>query len=153
MTPSQQAAPVQVHQLTVEYVSPAETVVACDHVDLVVAAGELVWIRGASGSGKSTLLSAVSGVIDATSGFVQVLGERVTGRSHADRARLRLTQIGVVHQDPLLVEEFSAIENVMLPLEANSWSRAEALPHAQKQLKLVGLEGLEDRRPASLSGG
>jgi ABC-type lipoprotein export system ATPase subunit len=131
----------------------AQTVWACRDVDLSVALGEVVVIEGPSGAGKSTLLMVAAGLIEADAGRVVVEGQGVTGRSERGRAGVRLESLGVVHQEYLLVEEFDATENVMLPLEARRWPADAARQEAARCLDLVGLDGLGARRPHQLSGG
>jgi putative ABC transport system ATP-binding protein len=135
------------------YVDGTESVWACRMVDLSLGEGELVLVRGPSGAGKSTLLLAAAGLVEVDSGVVVVDGTRVTDASEAERARLRLERVGVVFQDYLLVEEYSAEENVLLPLEARGWAARRARDEARQWLDAVGLDGLARRRPAELSGG
>ncbi len=135
------------------YRSAAETVWAARDVDFTARAGEFVCVYGASGSGKSTLLNLLAGLDLADSGEVRVGGVDVTAADEAQRASLRLRTVGVVFQEHNLIEEFTAAENVALPLEAAGLSVAEARGQALDQLSRVGLAGLEDRFPWQLSGG
>jgi len=110
-------------------------------------------IYGASGSGKSTLINLLAGLDDADSGVVEVGSAVVTSLDEDERAKLRLHQIGVVFQDHRLIEEFTARENVALPVMARGWSEAEAMKHALEQLRRVSLGDVADRFPDQLSGG
>jgi putative ABC transport system ATP-binding protein len=122
-------------------------------VDFTARAGEFVCVYGASGSGKSTLLNLLAGLDLADSGEIRVGGVDVSTADEAQRASLRLRTVGVVFQEHNLIEEFTAAENVALPLEAAGLSVAEARGQALDQLSRVGLAGLEDRFPWQMSGG
>jgi putative ABC transport system ATP-binding protein len=135
------------------YTSEAEAIWAARAVDLVACAGEFVCIFGASGSGKSTLLNLLAGLDLPDSGTIRVGGADVSALDESGRARLRLKTVGVVFQDHNLLEEFTAAENVALPLEACGADAREAAAEAASQLTRVGLSGLEARYPHQLSGG
>lgn len=122
-------------------------------MDFVANPGEFVCVFGASGSGKSTLLNLLAGLDLPDSGEIQVGGYDVGRLDESGRARLRLRTVGVVFQDHNLLEEFTAVENVALPLEAAGMSPAAAETAARQQLARVGLDGLESRFPHQLSGG
>lgn len=146
-------AAIRVRGATKEYASEAETVWAARDVDLVANPGEFVCVFGASGSGKSTLVNLLAGLDLPDSGEIQVGGYDVGRLDESGRARLRLRTVGVVFQDHNLLEEFTAVENVALPLEAAGTSPAAAETAARQQLARVGLDGLESRFPHQLSGG
>lgn len=135
------------------FVSGVENILAVDRVDLGVLAGEFICIHGASGSGKSTLLSLLSGLDDPDEGEVVLDGQSVRQLDTSRRAMLRLTTVGMVFQQHALIEEFTALENVALPLEAVGVSVADAAAEAREQLGRVGIEDLSDRLPADMSGG
>jgi ABC-type lipoprotein export system ATPase subunit len=136
------------------YRSPVEVVWAAREVDLSIpAGGRLVCVYGASGSGKSTLLRLISGLDQPESGQIFVDGHDLGELSTDDRAGLRRTVLGVIFQEPNLIEEFTAVENVALPLEASGVDTSQALAQAGIALKVVGLAGLEHRFPRQLSGG
>jgi ABC-type lipoprotein export system ATPase subunit len=139
--------------VTRSFRSPVEVVHAVRDADLVIEQGTMVGLYGASGSGKSTLVNLIAGIDVPTSGAVTVLGSNVGRMDESARARFRLAHIGVVFQDDNLIEEFTATENVMLPLEASGWGEARARPAARDALDRVGLVDLGHRRPAELSGG
>jgi ABC-type lipoprotein export system ATPase subunit len=153
LTDAVDAALVQTQAVCKAYRSEVETVWAARDVDFVARSGEFVCIYGASGSGKSTLLNLLAGLDLADSGEIQVGGVELGGAGHKHRADLRLRTVGVVFQDHNLIQEFTAAENVALPLEAIGLSAAEARSEAVKQLARVGLAGLEDRFPWQMSGG
>ncbi len=115
--------------------------------------GEFACVYGASGSGKTTLLNIIAGIDTPDSGEVFVAGQMLSGRSENDRADIRLHNIGVVFQSNNLLPEFTARENVTLPLLVRGLTRAEADAAAQAALTSVGLADLGDRLPARLSGG
>jgi putative ABC transport system ATP-binding protein len=144
---------LRVESMSKTYHDGSETVWACRDVDLTVSTGELVWLRGVSGAGKSTLLTASAGLVTIDSGAITVGDSLYSNTSEKARAALRLTHVGIVFQDFLLIEEFTAEENVMLPLEATGWSTARARAEAKTWLDIVGLGTMLGRRPAQLSGG
>ena len=122
-------------------------------VDASVARGELVAVVGASGSGKSTLLHLLGGLDRPTGGEV-VLDGVAFGTLDADGlAALRARKLGFVFQFHHLLREFSALENVMMPLRILGWEPARASSRAQEVLAAVGLAGRMTHRPAALSGG
>jgi lipoprotein-releasing system ATP-binding protein len=122
-------------------------------VNLAVRKGEMVSIVGESGAGKSTLLH-VLGALDApTKGYVVIGGEPVQGRSEEDLAALRNRTVGFVFQFHHLLREFTALENVMMPLRIGGTPEAEARARAEELLARVGLSGRMSHRPGQLSGG
>jgi putative ABC transport system ATP-binding protein len=139
--------------VTRSFVSKAETVWAVRDVSLTARPGELVLVSGASGSGKSTLVNLIAGLDRPDCGRITVAGIDVTALDEAGRTRLRLEQVGVVFQEHRLIDEFTAAENVALPLQARGVPAVEALREAAGLLARVGLAGLERRRPYQLSGG
>jgi putative ABC transport system ATP-binding protein len=134
-------------------VSPAETVRAVDGVDFEAGSGEFVCLFGHSGSGKTTLLRLIAGLDLPTSGEVVVAGLDLRTIPAEDRIALRREQVGVIHQSHMLIEEFTAAENVALPLEARGIRTEPALLEAEALLISVGLDGYGARYPAELSGG
>ncbi len=144
---------LRAENITKTYRDGVETVWACREVNLEIFPGELVWLRGVSGGGKSTLLMALAGLVGVDEGSIYLGNSLYSNASAKARARMRLTEVGIVFQDFLLLEEFTAAENVMLPLEAMGTSPAEAPAEAARWLEVVGLAQLNDRRPAQLSGG
>ena len=122
-------------------------------VSIAIACGEMVAVVGASGSGKSTLLHAL-GLLDLpSSGSITVSGQATDGLSEAQRSRLRNHALGFVYQFHHLLPEFSALDNVAMPLIVRRESRDQARIEAQKVLELVGLQARVQHFPGQLSGG
>ena len=122
-------------------------------VDLTVSAGETLAIVGQSGSGKSTLLHLLGGLDAPTTGSGRLMGQDFSGLSPAAQGALRNTHLGFVYQFHHLLPEFSALENVAMPLWIRRQSREEAARVAERMLGQVGLASRVHHRPAELSGG
>lgn len=122
-------------------------------VDMAVQPGEVVAIVGTSGSGKSTLLHLLGALDDPTAGEIRVDGESYAHLSAGQRDRLRNEKLGFVFQFHHLLREFSALENVMMPLLIAGWTESRARSRAEEILAEVGLAGRMTHRPAALSGG
>jgi lipoprotein-releasing system ATP-binding protein len=120
---------------------------------LSVSEGETVAIIGPSGAGKSTLLHLLGGLDVPTAGEVLVAGQRMSDLSDAQRGRLRNVALGFVYQFHHLLPEFTALENVMLPVLLNGTPVADAASRARALLESVGLGHRLEHKPGELSGG
>lgn len=118
-----------------------------------VSAGETVAIMGASGSGKSTLLHLLGGLDTPNVGEIIIQGQKLSTLSEKKRGNLRNQHLGFVYQFHHLLPEFSALENVMMPLLIGKMNKATAKIHATEILQQVGLSDRLTHRPAQLSGG
>jgi lipoprotein-releasing system ATP-binding protein len=122
-------------------------------VDFDVAPGEQVAIVGASGVGKSTLLQILGGLDDPTEGRVEVAGNDMGRASEKERGRIRNRHLGFIYQFHHLLPEFSAVENVALPLMIAGRSTSDAQREASDLLERVGLGQRLGHKPGELSGG
>jgi NitT/TauT family transport system ATP-binding protein len=119
-------------------------VIAVDHMSFTVAPGEFLAVIGPSGCGKSTLFNIIGGLIDSYEGRITVAGETVSGPHAA---------IGMVFQEESTFPWRTVIENVAFPLEVTGVPKRERRERARHFIKLVGLDGFENRYPSELSGG
>ncbi len=122
-------------------------------VDLEVRRGEMVAVVGASGAGKSTLLHVLGALDRPTKGEVWIDGVAIEGRSDEELATLRNRKVGFVFQFHHLLREFSALENVMMPLRIGGIREVDARARAAALLERVGLGPRMDHHPSQLSGG
>jgi len=144
---------MRVEDLRKEYASPAGKLVLFEHLDFSVAEGEMVAIVGESGAGKSTLLHIMAALDTATSGRVYC-GTKLLNNLTADEAAdFRNKELGYVWQAHYLLPEFTAAENVAMPLLARGEKKQAALRAAREWLHEVGLAHREEHRAGELSGG
>jgi lipoprotein-releasing system ATP-binding protein len=122
-------------------------------LDLAVQSGETVAILGASGAGKSTLLHLLGGLDTPTAGEVFVAGQKMSSLSDAARGALRNKSLGFVYQFHHLLPEFTALENVMLPVLLSGAAVSDASKQARALLEAVGLGHRLEHKPGELSGG
>ncbi len=145
--------PLVAEGLSKTFVQGEQRLTVLRRIDLTVAAGEWVGIVGRSGAGKSTLLHVLAGLSDPDGGSVTVMGQALTGASAARRARIRNSRMGFVYQFHHLLPEFSALENVAVPLLLGGARFAPAAARARQLLADVGLAERLEHRPHQLSGG
>ena len=144
---------ISASKLTKKYGQGIAAVEVLKSVDLMVAPSEKVAIVGASGSGQSTLLHVLGGLDTPSSGKVVLMGEDLKNLSPAQLDQLRNRHLGFIYQFHHLLDEFSATENVALPLRIRGLGVDEAMERASKMLGLVGLGARELHTPGELSGG
>jgi putative ABC transport system ATP-binding protein len=129
------------------------TIRALDHVTLEIAQGSFICLSGPSGSGKTTLLNMIGGLDELDSGEISINGQRVDLLDKGSLADLRLHHIGFVFQSYNLIPVLSASENVEFVMQMQGVPASIRKQKSLAILKEVGLEGMENRRPAQLSGG
>jgi lipoprotein-releasing system ATP-binding protein len=145
---------VEAHDLVKSYRGGDNSLITVlDGVTLKVARGEMVAVIGSSGAGKSTLLHMLGALDRPTKGYVVLNGVAVHGLPDDQLAALRNQHVGFVFQFHHLLREFSALENVMMPLRIAQWDIRKARSRAEELLARVGLTGRMHHRPSELSGG
>jgi lipoprotein-releasing system ATP-binding protein len=144
---------LRAHEVRRSFREGSSTLEVLRGVDVSVTAGERVAIIGASGSGKTTLLQILGGLDRPDSGVVQVLDQDIHALSETARGALRNRAIGFVYQFHHLLPEFSALENVAMPLLVRRERTALAIARAREMLTRVGLGERLTHRPSQLSGG
>src|SRR5215510_2481143 len=141
------------HHLSKVYYGRAENVVVLDDLEMEVSEGEMVAIVGASGAGKSTLLHLLGGLDRPSSGSLKIGEFDITKSPELDLARFRNERIGFIFQYHHLLPEFSALENVMMPLLIGGGRNREVSARARDLLERVGLSHRAEHQPGELSGG
>ena len=145
---------IEARGLTKAYIGgDGARITVLDQVDFTVGRGEMVAVIGASGAGKSTLLHLLGALDRPTSGSVRIAGQEVSGLDDDALSALRNRTVGFVFQFHHLLKEFTALENVMMPLRIAGLSDANARARAVALLERVGLGGRMSHRPSELSGG
>jgi putative ABC transport system ATP-binding protein len=144
---------IHCHQLCKTFTQGDEVITGLDHVDITIEEGEFVCLSGPSGSGKTTLLNAIGGLDTPDSGEIRMGDIRIDQLDRGSLADMRLHHIGFVFQAYNLIPVLSAQENVEFVMQVQEVAPEKRARKAAEILKEVGLEGMEDRRPAQLSGG
>lgn len=139
--------------LVKDYISGDQTLNILTGLDLEVAAGETLAVVGESGAGKTTLLNLLGALDKPTAGSIEVEGTNLFALNTTARVRFRNRRIGYVFQFHHLLPEFTALENVMMPLLIGGKRRRDAETHARTYLQAVGVAPRASHRPAKLSGG
>lgn len=151
--PNDRIAVVRAEGLGKTYAEGSMRTPVFDGLDIEVHAGETVAVLGASGAGKSTLLHLLGGLDTPTAGEVYVAGQKMSALSDAARGLLRNQALGFVYQFHHLLPEFTALENVMLPVLLGGASIPDATQRARDLLESVGLGHRLEHKPGELSGG
>ena len=145
---------LEAHNISKSYrAGDGSTLNILNGVNLAVRRGETIAIVGESGAGKSTLLHVIGALDRPSQGYVVIGGEPIANRTDDELAAIRNKKVGFVFQYHHLLREFSALENVMMPLRIGGVPVAEARSRAEVLLARVGLSGRMDHRPSELSGG
>lgn len=144
---------ISTHELKKYYTVGENTVKALDGVNITINKGEFICIAGRSGSGKSTLLNMLAGLELPTSGTVQVVGKRLESMNEKARIRFRRDDIGFVFQSYNLMPQYTALENVALPLAIRGAPLRLRNEMAEAMLVRVGLKEHIHHKPGELSGG
>jgi lipoprotein-releasing system ATP-binding protein len=135
------------------YTQAENTLRVLNGISFEIKAGEMVALMGQSGSGKSTLLQCIGLLDTPTSGSIEIAGKSVQKMNESERTMLRRENIGFVYQAHHLLPEFSALENVILPMMIAGYTKKQAGERATKMLEALGLGARLSHRPARLSGG
>jgi lipoprotein-releasing system ATP-binding protein len=144
---------VQCSHLAKEFTDVGETVTVLSDVSLAIEAGEQVAILGTSGCGKSTLLHLLGGLDIPSRGEIIIAGEDIAKLNESQRGRLRNKNLGFIYQFHHLMSEFTALENVCMPLLIRGESTTSAKAKGLEILARVGLEKRVNHKPGELSGG
>jgi putative ABC transport system ATP-binding protein len=144
---------LHINDLVVEYSSGGYAVRPIDGLDLEVKAGSLALLLGPSGCGKTTLLSCLGGILRPTSGRIALDGVDITKMAANELTMYRRRTVGIVFQAFNLLASLTAVENVMVPMDAAGVSRKESRERAEELLERVGLKDRMRHRPGDLSGG
>lgn len=144
---------MECRQLSMEYAIGPQRLRVLDGVNLQLVAGERIAIVGSSGSGKTTLLNLMGGLDTPTGGEVWLAGREMSALRESERGKLRNSGLGFVYQFHHLLAEFTALENVCMPLLIGNTPVSEARSRGQQMLERVGLAERTGHKPGELSGG
>ena len=135
------------------YTTGPQAVTVWENVDLAVRPGESIAIIGASGSGKTSLLNVLGGLDELDAGTVKIAGQDLSQMSEKARTQVRNKDIGFVYQFHHLLAEFTALENIMMPLLLAGIDKKEAAKRAEESLARLRMQGRGEHKPSELSGG
>ncbi|MFT6423441.1 MAG: lipoprotein-releasing system ATP-binding protein [Thalassolituus sp.] len=135
------------------YTTGPQAVTVWENVDLAVKPGESIAIIGASGSGKTSLLNVLGGLDELDAGTVKIAGQDLSQMSEKARTQVRNKDIGFVYQFHHLLAEFTALENIMMPLLLAGIDKKEAAKRAEESLARLRMQGRGEHKPSELSGG
>lgn len=144
---------VKIEHLKKSYYISERSVPILSDINLVVEKNEIVSVEGASGVGKSTLLNIIGGLDEFDSGFLEVCGVNLANKTEREREKFRAQKVTFIFQHHLLLPDFSALENVMIPLLINGMRYSKAKKVAISMLEKVGLGDRIHSFPSQLSGG
>lgn len=144
---------LEISGLVKHYVTRTESLHILRGIDFSLEHEQVISITGESGSGKSTFLNLIGGLDNATGGSIKIEGQEITGLDENEITYFRNKKIGFIFQSHYLLEEFTALENVMLPYLMNDYSRKRCREKARYLLSLVGMGHREHHHPSRLSGG
>ena len=144
---------VSVSNLYKSYKEGTQENAILENINFDVKKGERISIMGPSGSGKTTLLNVLSGLDEVTKGSIIIKENDITNMSISQRTKFRRGNVGFIFQNYNLVQSLTAVENTMLPLLMNGFSRKKAIKEAEKMLELVDLIHRKNAFPNKLSGG
>lgn len=144
---------LECRELSKEYAVGPQSLQVLDDVSLLLHAGERVAIVGSSGSGKTTLLNMLGGLDTPSRGEVWLAGRQLSALKEAERGKMRNSKLGFVYQFHHLLAEFTALENICMPLLIGATPVSEARERGMAMLERVGLAPRAGHKPAELSGG
>lgn len=144
---------IEVTQLHKSFSSGSETLHVLNDLELSLSYGQSAVIMGKSGSGKSTLLHILGALEKADSGMILVDGKRLDGLSERQRERFRRESVGFIFQSHYLIEDFTLLENIMLPALLSGRDRRRTREYALELIERVGLYERKDHVPGTISGG
>ncbi len=152
-TKNKAASVIRLQDVRKEYIVGDSHIHALDGVSLTVSPGEFVCISGRSGSGKSTMLNMLAGLEKPTSGEIVILDKHIENMSESARIRFRRQYIGFVGQSYNLMPQYTAVENVELPLMLRGIGKRERRKQALAVMEQVGIVSHAEHKPSELSGG